>query len=153
MAIAVLSKNELRVAVRHELGHERSRDNLKKLLMNAIPFPGMSGIERAWRETAELAADDSAIESRQDALDLATALIKLSRFANRWAEPQTASAFVCGSSAVALRVHRLLDGRTSARLPRTWLWVSLLLLIVTAIVSNYGTALVMTHRLTELIVP
>lgn len=153
MAAAALSENELRVAVRHELGHRRSWDNLKKLLLNAIPFPGMSGIERAWREAAELAADDSAVETRQDALDLATALIKLSRSAKRWAEPEVASALVCGSSAVAMRVHRLLDWRTSARFPRTWPWFFLFLLIATAIASNYGTALVMTHRLTELLVP
>ncbi len=151
-AITVLSENELRVAVRHELGHKRSSDNLKKLLLNAIPFPGMSGIERAWREAAELAADDSAVESRQDALDLATALIKLSRSANRWTEPETASAFVCSSSAIAMRVHRLLDWRTSVRFPRTWPWF-FFLLIATLIVSNYSTALVMTHRLTELLVP
>ncbi len=153
MAAALLSENELRVAVRHELGHKRSWDNLKKLLMNAIPFPGMSGIERAWREAAELAADDSAVETRQDALDLATALLKLSRSANRWTEPEIASALVCGSSAVAMRVQRLLHWRTSARFPRTWPWFFVLLLIATAIVSNYGTALLMTHRLTELLVP
>jgi Zn-dependent protease with chaperone function len=153
LAMAVLTENELRLAVRHELGHRRSWDNLKKLLMSAIPFPGMSGIERAWREAAELAADDSAVESRQDALDLATALIKLSRSANRWTEPEIASAFVCGSSAVAMRVHRLLDWRTGARLQKTWPWFFLFLLIVTALASNYGTALVMTHRLTELVVP
>lgn len=152
-AMAVLTENELRVAVRHELGHQSSWDNLKKLLLNTIPFPGMCGIERAWREAAELAADDSAVESRQDALDLATALIKLSRPAKRWAEPQTASAFVCSSSAVALRVHHLLDWRSNARLPRTWPWFLLSLVAVSVIVSNYGTALVLTHRLTELLVP
>ncbi len=153
MAMAALSENELRVAVRHELGHRRSWDNLKKLLMNALPLPGMSGIERSWREAAELAADDSAVETRQDALDLANALIKLSRSAKRWTEPEIASALVCSSSAVTMRVHRLLDWRTSARLQRTWPWAFLFVLIVTAIVSNYGTALVMTHRLTELLVP
>jgi Zn-dependent protease with chaperone function len=152
-ANAVLSENELRLAIRHELGHRRSWDNLKKLLMNAIPFPGMSGIERAWREAAELAADDSAVENRQDALDLATALIKLSRSASRWTEPQIASAFVCGSSAVAMRVQRLLDWRRGAPLQNLWPWFFLVLLIVAAIASNYGTALVMTHRLTEVLVP
>ena len=153
MAMAALSENELRVAVRHELGHGRSCDNLKKLLMNAIPFPGMSGIERSWREAAELAADDAAVETRQDALDLANALIKLSRSASRWAEPEVASALVCGSSAVTTRVHRLLDWRRSARLQRTWPWALLTVLLVTALVTNYGAALAMTHRLTELLVP
>ena len=57
----------------------RSRDNLKKALISATPFPGMSGIESAWREASELAADDAAVANRQNALDLAAALIKLSK--------------------------------------------------------------------------
>lgn len=154
MATAVLSENELRLAVRHELAHKRSWDNLKKALINATPFPGMSGIERAWREAAELAADDTAVESRQDALDLATALIKLCRSAKRWTEPEMASALVCGSSAVSTRVHRLLEWRTAKRISKSWPWATLAALAVTAtILSNYGAALAMTHRLTELIVP
>ena len=153
MAAAVLSENELRVAVRHELGHKRSWDNLKKLLMNATPFPGMGGIEKAWREAAELAADDSAVETRQDALDLAMAIIKLSRSATPWTEPEIASALVFGPSAVATRVHRLLQWRTARRLNRSGAWAVLAILFITFIVSNYGTALVMTHRLTELLVP
>lgn len=153
MAVSVLSETELRVAVRHELGHRRSWDNLKKLLMSTIPFPGMSGIERAWREAAELAADDSAVTSRQDALDLATALIKLSRSATQSADPQIASALVCGSSAVAVRVHHLLAWRTNARFQGAWPWALLIVLLLAVTVSNYGTALVMTHRLTELLVP
>ena len=153
MATAVLSENELRVAVRHELGHKRSWDNFKKVLINATPFPGLRGIEHAWREAAELAADQAAVATRQDALDLATALIKLSRSAKQWSEPEIASALVCGSSGVATRVHRLLEWRTRPRLQRTWPWLVLSLLIVTALATNYGTALVMTHRLTELLVP
>jgi len=153
MATAVLSDNELRVAVRHELGHRRSWDNLKKLLINATPFPGMSGIEQAWREATELAADDSAVETRQDALDLATALLKLSRSANQWIEPKLASGLVCGSSAITVRVHRLLEWRTGRSLRTKRLWAVLFLLIAGAVASNYGTALVMTHRMTELLVP
>jgi len=153
MATAVLSDNELRVAIRHELGHRRSWDNLKKLLINATPFPGMSGIEQAWREAAELAADDAAVETKQDALDLAAALLKLSRSASRWTEPKLASGLVCGSSAITMRVHRLLEWHTVRRPQKTWLWAVPSALILSAVASNYGTALVITHRLTELLVP
>jgi len=153
MATTLLSANELRVAIRHELGHSRSWDNLKKLLINATPFPGMRGIEQAWREAAELAADDSAVETKQDALDLAAALLKLSRSANQWIEPKLASGLVCGSSAITVRVQRLLDWRTAPRLRRTWPWAVLCVLIVGVVATNYATALVMTHRLTELLVP
>jgi hypothetical protein len=154
MATAVLSESELQVAVRHELAHKRAWDNLKKVLINATPFPGMHRLERAWREAAELAADDAAIGSRQDALDLAAALIKLSRSASRWSEPQIASALVCGSSAVDMRVRRLLQWRTRSQLQRVWPWALVALLAAAvAIANNYGTALAITHRLTELVVP
>src|SRR5271157_6113656 len=156
MATAVLSGNELRVAVRHELGHRRSWDNLKKLLINATPFPGMSGVERAWREAAELAADDAAVENRQDALDLAAALIKLSRGSKQpWVEPALASGLVCGSSSISLRVKRLLQWRVAGRrFQRTWPWTLLVLFTtIIGIASNYGATLVLTHRLTEFLVP
>jgi Zn-dependent protease with chaperone function len=48
MAASVLSDDELLAAVRHELGHMRSWDNLKKVFISATPFPGMSSLERAW---------------------------------------------------------------------------------------------------------
>lgn len=155
-AAAVLSDNELQVAIRHELGHMRSCDNLKKALLNATPFPGMSSLETAWREAAELAADDAAVGNRQDALDLAAALIKLSnRSAQPWAEPALASGLVCGSSSISLRVERLIEWRTAGRsFQRTWPWTLLVLFtMIAGIASNYGATLVLAHRLTEFLVP
>jgi Zn-dependent protease with chaperone function len=155
MAALVLSDRELQVAVRHELGHKRSSDNLKKVLISATPFPGMSSLENAWRESAELAADDAAVANRQDALDLAAALIKLSRSSKQWSEPALASGLVSGSSSISLRVQRLLEWRTAGRrLQRTWPWTLLVLsTIIVAIASNYGATLALTHRLTEILVP
>ena len=154
-AAAVLTNSELKVAVRHELAHLRSGDNLKKFLMSAIPFPGMSRIETAWREVAELAADDSAVASRQDALDLAAALIKLSRAHQPTPEPALATGLVSGSASISLRVERLLGWRAAARRVQLgWPWVLLILVTITVcIAGNYPAALVLTHRLTELLVP
>ncbi len=155
MAAIVLSERELQVAVRHELAHQHSWDNLKKVLISATPFPGMSALENAWREAAEVAADDAAVASRRDALDLAAALIKLSRSSKQWFAPVLASELLNGSSSIGLRVERLLQWRmTGRRLRRTWPWT--LLVLLTAIVcigSNYGPTLVLTHRLTEILVP
>ena len=155
MAATILSDDELLAAVRHELGHMRSWDNLKKALISATPFPGMSSLERAWREAAELAADDSAVKNRQEALDLAAALIKLSRFSQQWAEPALATGFVTGTSSVGVRVERLIDWHVaSRRLQRTWPWTILVLFtMIAGIVGKYGVALAITHRLTELLVP
>jgi beta-lactamase regulating signal transducer with metallopeptidase domain len=150
---SVLSEDELQVAIHHELGHMRSRDNLKKLLISATPFPGMNSLNSAWREAAELAADDSAVSNRQEALDLAAALIKLSKSSHP--EPAFASGLVSGSSSIGLRVERLLGWNKSARRAqcgRRWMSVALLT-ILACIVCNYGATLALTHRLTELLVP
>ena len=72
-------------------------DNLKKVLISATPFPWMNGLEKSWRGAAELAADDAAVQNRQEALDLAAALIKLSRAPKcSQPEPALASGLVCG---------------------------------------------------------
>jgi len=73
-AIAALSPEELGTALRHESAHVRSRDNLKKLLFRFASFPGMRYLEYSWSLAAEMAADDEAVSSVRDALDLAAAL-------------------------------------------------------------------------------
>jgi Zn-dependent protease with chaperone function len=155
MATAVLSPRELQAAVRHELGHKRSWDNLRKVLITATPFPGMNSLESAWREAAELAADDAAVTSRQDALDLAAALIKLSRSSRQWSEPALASGLVSGSSSISLRVRRLVEWRiNNRRFQRIGRWTLFAFpMLIVAVANNYGAALVLTHRLTELLVP
>jgi Zn-dependent protease with chaperone function len=156
MAAVVLSHDELRVAIRHELGHMRSWDNMKKVLISATPFPGMSRLENAWRESAELAADDAAVASRQEALDLAAALLKLSRSSSpaQWAEPALASGLVSGSSSITSRVERLLAWQGGRHYARVWPWtLSVLGIVIAAIASHYGATLALTHRLTELLVP
>jgi Zn-dependent protease with chaperone function len=154
-AAAVLSDDELQVAVRHELGHARSWDNLKRILISSTPFPGMGGLERAWQEAAELAADDTAVRNRQEALDLAAALIKLSRFGWQSPAPVLATGLVGGSSSISVRVDRLLKWRMAGHpFRRTWPWtLPPLLTVIAGVAVNYGATLVLTHRLTELLVP
>jgi hypothetical protein len=78
-AESLLSANELQTALNHEIAHVRRRDNLKKLLLRFVAFPGMRNLETAWLESTEMAADDAAVSNPSEALDLAAALIKLSR--------------------------------------------------------------------------
>ena len=155
IAAAMLTGDELTVAVRHELGHARSWDNLKKVLVNSIPFPGMASLESAWQEAAELAADDAAVATRQEALNLAAALIKLSRSSQRTPAPLLATGLMSGSSSISMRVERLLRWHiTARRIPTTWPWTLFVLLTtVVAIAGHYSATLVLTHRLTELLVP
>jgi Zn-dependent protease with chaperone function len=77
-AESVLTSTELQTALNHEVAHVRRRDNLKKLLFRFVAFPGMAGLETAWLEATEMAADDAAVATAGEALDLAAALIKLS---------------------------------------------------------------------------
>jgi Zn-dependent protease with chaperone function len=95
-AVAVLGEDELRIALKHELAHIRSCDNLKKLVFRFAPFPGLSKLDSAWSQAAELAADDAAVSSVNDALDLAAALVKLSRLVPVEAAPACTVGFVTG---------------------------------------------------------
>jgi hypothetical protein len=115
----------------------------------------MRGLERAWQETAELAADEAAVANRQEALDLAAALIKLSRSSQQWIKPLLATGLVSGSCSIGLRVRRLLQWRTAGRRSRpagSWSLLVLFAMFV-GLAGNYSAALVLTHRLTELFVP
>jgi hypothetical protein len=151
-AVALLTSDELRVAMQHELWHMRSRDNLKKLILHGVPFPGMASLERAWQEAAEFAADEGAVANPLEALDLAAALIKISDLAPLQETP----AFTTGRTNLAgvakLRVERLLDWNEhrspAVSLPRSC-FLPFVLLSVFCIAANYTQALLLTHRFTE----
>jgi Zn-dependent protease with chaperone function len=151
-AVALLSPEELRAAVRHEVGHVRSRDNLKKLLLHAAPFPGMASLEQAWQEAAEFAADESAVSNSEDAINLAGALIKLSDLVPLQNPPAFTTGLMHLRALVTTRVERLLAwDEASFRDPqlRWWRFLPLILLTVSYTVAHYGQALLLTHQVTE----
>jgi len=152
--IALLSNDELRVAVRHEVAHMRSRDNLKKLVFRCSPFPGMASLESAWQEAAELAADDGAVASLRDALDLAAALIKLSRLLPVRSTPAFTMALVSGAGSVSGRVERLLAWNLQSRPIQTrWRYaIPPALAAIACAAAVYGPALAQTHKITEWLV-
>jgi Zn-dependent protease with chaperone function len=154
--VALLSRDELHIALQHELAHMRSRDNLKKLVFRFCPFPGMARLESAWSQTAELAADDAAVSSLDDAIDLAAALVKLSRLVPVDAAPVCTVGFVTGS--IRARVTRLLawheSGAGKAQLMRIrpWYVIPPALVILLCVFASYGPTLALTHRVTEWLV-
>jgi len=153
--VALLNRDELRVAVRHEIAHIRSRDNLKKLILYCSPFPGMASLENAWQEAAEIAADDGAVASICDALDLATALIKLSRLMPVRTTPAFTMALLNGSGSVRGRVERLLawDENKARPLKTRWRYaLPPLLAVILCAIAVYGDVLTQTHRVTEWLV-
>jgi hypothetical protein len=133
----------------------RSRDNLKKLVFHCSPFPGMASLENAWHESAELAADDGAVASVSDALDLAAALIKLSRLIPVRNTPAFTMALVNGSGSVSGRVERLLAWHETEtqNVPSVWAYLVPPALVASlTVLALYGPALTATHRLTEWLV-
>jgi hypothetical protein len=152
--IALLSQEELQIALKHELAHMQSRDNLKKLIFRFCPFPGMSRLESAWGQIAELAADDAAVSKLDDAVDLAAALVKLSRLIPAHVPPICTVGFVTGS--IKVRVARLLawDGAAKAqplRFPARFA-IPTLCLAVACMAATYVPTLVLTHEITEWLV-
>jgi len=152
-ALARLTAGELAVAVRHEIAHMRSHDNLKKLTLRFAWFPGMGQLEKAWQEAAEVAADHAAVSNATQALDLADALIKLSRLVTRQPLPPISVTFV--HDAVGVRVSRLLNWeKMSFRSARKFyqLMVCSAVAILMATALAYGSVLKQTHTLTEWLV-
>lgn len=154
-ACKVLSDAELRAAVRHEREHFRSCDNLKKAIFNCLPFPGMADLEEAWQEASELTADDRAVSSRDEALDLAAALIKLTRHFPCQAMPDLATGLVSAVGSVTMRVERLLAWKESPAVsPNGWRYaVPLAFAAFLCLVAKLGPALILIHSLTERLVP
>lgn len=156
-AESMLSANELQTALNHEVAHVRRRDNLKKLLLRFVAFPGMSGLEAAWLEATEMAADDAAVSNAGEALDLAAALIKLSSLGPVDPPADLTAALVHSPAAVMnARVERLIawsDDRLSRRRSFSpWYGVAAALATVAVFAVTYGPLLTHVHTATEWLV-
>lgn len=156
--VALLSHDELQIALKHERAHMQSRDNLKKLVVRLCPFPGMAALESAWAQAAELAADDAAVSTQDDAVDLAAALVKLSRLVPVTAAPVCTVGFVTGS--LSARVARLLAwdqmkaeaGKAQQVRMRARYAVPSVLAALSLVFLGYGPVLALTHEVTEWLV-
>jgi Zn-dependent protease with chaperone function len=154
-AVAMLNPPELRAALRHEIAHALRYDNLKKLLFRLSAFPAMAELEHAWSEETEMAADDAAISTFQDALDLAAALIKVSRLGPMESSGELTMALLHSSTALSARVHRLVawDKAQKTQTHRRWLYaLPAAAVIVVAGITTYGSVLTQMHAVTEWLV-
>jgi len=152
--VGLLTPDELRMALKHEHEHMKYRDNLKRLVLTFCPFPGMARLEKAWSQAAELAADDAAVSNQRDALDLAGALVKLSRLVPVRAAPAGGTAFVTGS--ISERVAFLLDWDEATKSRRVhiraWFVVPFAVAVSLLLSVAHGPVLTLTHELTEWLV-
>ena len=152
-AATILTREELDLALRHELAHIRHRDNLKKLLLRFAGFPAMARLESAWLEMSELAADDAAVSDSSEALDLASALIKLSRFAPVQPHHTVTSALFPGTTAsLTRRLTRLFNWAVPQNRKGTSYMLPSVAAIALLAVLTYGPMLSGIHALTEWLV-
>ena len=153
----LLSERELEAALRHEVVHVRRRDNLRKLILRLVAFPGTVELETAWREATEMAADDAAVASAAEALDLAAAVIKLSRLAPLEAPAELTTALVHSpAESLNARVARLIawTERPQNAAPPYSLGYALCAAAAVAatLVLTYSELLVRVHTATEWLV-
>lgn len=154
-AAQLLTPQELRRTIEHELEHFHARDNLKKLFLHACAFPFMGSLERSWLDALEYNADAAAVSSESEALDLASALVKISRLRAGQALPELASGLVDGSSSLLqARIQRLIgwspEVSDSSRRRR---WIALTTLSgLSALIVAYPFLLETAHVLTEALV-
>jgi beta-lactamase regulating signal transducer with metallopeptidase domain len=149
--VSLLTPDELRMALKHEQEHMKSLDNLKRLILVFCPFPGMTKLESAWSQAAELAADDAAVSNQREALDLAAALVKLSRLVPLKAPAVFSTAFVAGS--ISQRVAFLLEWDEASKSRRvhirTWFVVPFAVAVSLLVSIAHRPVLMLTHQVTE----
>jgi hypothetical protein len=155
-AESMLTVTELQTALNHEIAHVLRRDNLRKLVLRFIAFPGMRGLENAWLEATEMAADDAAVVNASEALDLASALIKLSRIGAEPSVDLTAALVYSPGAVMNARVERLLAWNEVRCIPlrRTSSWYGLAAVLATIAIFavTYTQLLTRVHTATEWLV-
>jgi len=156
-AESVLTAGELRTALSHEMEHVRRWDNLRKLLLRLVAFPGLGALEAAWLEVSEMAADDAAVTNAVEALDLAAALIKLARLDPLDPPLDLAAAILHGPASIMnSRVERLLAWSERLRVQpqrySVWYGPSVALATMTMLAVTYSQLLACVHAATEWLV-
>jgi beta-lactamase regulating signal transducer with metallopeptidase domain len=160
----VLTRRELQCALRHERVHLWRRDNLRKLMLRLVAFLGMAELESAWREATEMAADDAAVANAAEALDLAAAVIKLSRLVPLQPAAELTTALVhTPAESVNARVERLIAWEERRQRPRQegsrqqwWsryaLGAGFGVIGIAVLALTYGELLLQVHAATEWLV-
>jgi beta-lactamase regulating signal transducer with metallopeptidase domain len=150
-AIELLDADELQAAIRHELAHARSADNLKQMVVRFCSFPFLSSLDRAWFRAVEIAADDRSVTDALTAADLASALIKVGTESAALTPELGMSLVPEADTPVSDRVQRLLAWKSATGGHAGRFAVGLLLLQAAAVAVNVGWLVPQMHRFTELL--
>ncbi len=169
--LASLTPEELSAAIAHECGHLFARDNLKRVLLRLCRdmltlVPCGRTLDQEWMAASEVAADDfAARNSSEEALDLASALVKIARLipaGQRPGLPVSVSLIGEDSGSIRHRVHRLASqaicsnqklASTETTLISTSLWLPFGAFLAAALViATDADLLYPIHRFMEAIV-
>jgi len=150
-AIELLDPDELQAAIRHELAHARSADNLKQLVVRFCSFPFLASLDRAWLRAVEIAADDRSVHDALTAADLASALIKVGTESASLTPALGMSLVPEADTPVSDRVGRLLDWKSKQRSRAGISALGLVLLQASVVAINIGWLIPQMHRFTELL--
>src|SRR5262249_11416559 len=157
-----LTREEMAAAIAHEIGHLAARDNLKRVALRVCRdalaiFPTGAGLDRAWAEASEAAADEYAARGGGGvALGLASTLVKIARLVPRGVKPAMpagASLLIADADALARRVRRLtqMGAFDKVSAPRRtfidWLWACFAAILASAILlATSPSALLAIHH-------
>ncbi len=156
-AVKLFAPDELNVILRHESAHQKSRDNLKRLLLLALPdaLPCVNftrPLERAWKRLVEWSADDHAAGGdSESSILLARALVSFARHQPHESKCVLATSFVDDTSDLERRVERLLGhARPMQPSPRAYFASSMLASAILGAALQFAD-LDNAHRLLELL--
>jgi len=150
-AIELLDGDELQAAIRHELAHANSADNLKQMLVRFCSFPFLSSLDRSWHRAVEIAADDHSVTDALTAADLASALIKVGSESAALTPALGMSLVPEADAPVSERVRRLLAWKSGKRSHAGRFALGLLLLQAGVVAANLSWLVPQMHRFTELL--
>jgi len=156
-----LTTAELDAAVAHEMGHRRSFDNLKRLLMCAAPdllaySNAARTVERRWAAAAERIADRISGHPNTAAARcaLASALVKVARLTPAPVGSSEPISMLISGGEIASRVQSLLDDEEAA-VPSGRPWtrrIAPVVAVAMMLAAAYAPLLRSVHELTEMLV-
>jgi hypothetical protein len=112
--------DEFEIVLKHEIAHARRHDNVARLLVTGLPdllglAEGRLGIERAWHQALEDAADDLATAGDPGSrARLASALIRVAKMVTPQGPARIPLLAFHGGESIERRVRRLIDETTPA---------------------------------------